>query len=118
MMSDTEEGCAVEGPHYFLVLKVDEDRCTAVPLHSESSGPRRQLQESLKTGLADKWIGQESWYSPWQHWRIPLVSIAAASGDEESDSTNRRQYAADNPECLDAILRWETKNRYPYRPVT
>jgi len=115
--TNAKEGRDVRGPHYFLVLKVDRDCCTAVPLFSCPASGSVQLDEPLKTGLPDKWCGQPSCFSQWQHWRIPLASIVSASGDEESDPATRRRYAASKPDCLNNILRWETRNHCSYRPV-
>lgn len=108
---------AVQGPHYFLVLRVDGDWCTAAPLFSDSAPGSDQLKECLKSGLPEKWTGQPTYTSRWQQWKIPLESIQAASGDEESAVSNRRLYAAENPAVLKHILSWEKKNRCDYRPV-
>ena len=108
---------AVKEPHYFLVLKVEEDSCTAAPLYSKPGGDKDHLDEALKTGLANNWIGVPSYTHRRQQWRIPLAAIEAASGEDNSDSANRRRYAADKPEVLDCILSWETENLFSYRPV-
>ncbi|MCY3702814.1 MAG: hypothetical protein OXG16_09055 [Rhodospirillales bacterium] len=108
---------AVHGLHYFLVLRVNEDYCTAAPLFSQHTNGSDRLAEDLKTGLADKWIDTPSYTSRWQHWKIPLESVAAASGAEESNPEYRRSYAANDSAVLDEILHWETENRCPYRSV-
>ena len=108
---------AVQGPHYFLILQVDKNHCTAAPLFSKPAPGSDLLEDSLKAGLADKWIGQQTYTSRWQQWRIPLDSFEPASGDEESEPGNRRQYAADDATELESILSWQTKNRCPYRAV-
>ena len=108
---------AVHGPHYFLVLRVDGDHCTAAPLFSDWALGSDLLEESLKTGLPDKWTGQPSYTSRWQQWKIPLESVEAASGDEESAARNRRLYATHNPTVLERILSWEKKNKYEYRQI-
>lgn len=106
---------AVQGPHYFLVLQVDADRCTAAPLFSKPTPGSDQLVEAGKSGLADKWVGQTTYASRWQHWRIPLTSIEPASADEESSSTNRRMYAGVGATTPAALLAWGAKNRAAYR---
>lgn len=108
---------AVQGPHYFLVLQADGVTCVAAPLFSKSAPGSDLLDETKKAGLPDKWVGQDTYTSRWQHWRIPLANIEAASSDEESRPTNRRTYAADDPAELERILSWQEKNRNGYRPV-
>ncbi|WP_457653672.1 hypothetical protein [Rhodocaloribacter sp.] len=108
---------AVQGPHYFLVLEVEADTCIATPLFSKAASGSDLLDEARKAGLADKWIGQPTYTSRWQHWRIPLASIEAASRDEESDPVNRRTYARGDAAELERILSWQAKNRCPYRAV-
>ena len=100
-----------------MVLQVDESHCTAAPLFSKHAPGSDRLDDSLKGGLADKWIDQQTYTSRWQQWRIPLDSIEAASGDEESEFDNRRQYAAGDATVLECILFWQTKNRCSYRAV-
>lgn len=108
---------AVQGPHYFLVLEVAGDRCTAAPLFSTQAPGSDQLAESGKSGLADKWIGTKTHTSRWQHWRIPLASIEAASADEVSSPGDRRRYAGQGDTELRRLLSWQTKNRAGYRAV-
>jgi hypothetical protein len=91
--------------------------CIAAPLFSKDAPGSDRLDESRKAGLADKWLGQPTFTSRWQHWRIPVASIATASGAEESLPTNRRTYAENDHAELDRILWWETKNRNTYRAV-
>lgn len=106
---------AVVGPHYFLVVEVDGPMATAVPLFSKCALGSEPLHEKHKAGLADKWIGERSYFSRWQHWQIPIAAVAAASATEESDQTNRRQYAASKPAVLQTIAVWQGKNRAKFR---
>jgi len=108
---------AVQGPHYFLVLEVGADRCTAAPLFSIQAPGSDQLAESGKSGLADKWIGDPTYTSRWQQWRIPLASIEAASADEESSSSDRRGYSGTEFTEVATLLSWQTRNRAGYRAV-
>lgn len=110
---------AVQGPHYFLIVTVDEKsrECVAVPLFSKGAPGSERLAEQLKSGLSEKWIGLPSYFSRWQHWRVPLSATPFASIDEESTPETRRQYAADAPEELERIAAWRGKNRAPFRPL-
>jgi hypothetical protein len=108
---------AVRGPHYFLVLFVQGDMCTATPLFSSPAPGSDLLEESKKSGLATKWIGVASYTSRWQHWRMPLASIEPASSAEESSPGDRRTYAAGDEQILARILAWQDRNRCAYRPL-
>ena len=116
---DGGNGRAVQDPHYFLVLEVSATGTifTAVPLFSKAAPGSECLDNSAKSGFADKWIGQSTYFSRWQHWRIPLTSIEAASVDEESQPTDRRGYAMTDMSRLANILEWQNHNANPYRLV-
>ncbi|WP_133364624.1 hypothetical protein [Qipengyuania sediminis] len=109
---------AVVGPHYFLVIKILGDIALAVPLFSKTAPGNELLREELKSGLADKWIGEPSYFSRWQHWRIPPFALAAASAAEESGPNNRRAYATQAHEAIGSIGEWATKNRCEWRKVS
>lgn len=106
---------AVRGPHYFLVLESTHGMRTAVPLFTRKTPGAEKLVEGKKSGLPDKWIGQDSHFNRYQHWKIPLAAVEASSGTEESDSSNRRRYAPAEPATLAEILAWQAKNRAAYR---
>jgi hypothetical protein len=110
---------AVVGPHYFLILEVNpKDRtCLAVPLFSHPATGNEKLNEALKSGEPDRWRGQDSYFSRWQHWRIPLQAIPDASKDEESTPVTRRYYAAGSLENLQNIAAWQEDNRQAFRAV-
>jgi hypothetical protein len=110
---------AVMGPHFFLVLEVDAAcrACLAVPLFSKKAAGSQPLDETLKSGLGEGWIGKESRFSKWQHWRIPLGSMGPASLRERSHRGNRRRYAAGYLAALQEIARWQDSNRAPWRDV-
>lgn len=112
-------GHAVKDPHYFLVLSVDsnESNCIAMPLFSESGRDRELLDENLKSGCPKNWKGQASYIFRWQVWRIPLTSIEAASGADESEATTRRGYAKNDQEKLDKILDFLKNNNQEFTPV-
>lgn len=112
-----ESDRAVFGPHYFVVLEVADGEALAVPLFSQRAPGSEPLTEQLKGGLPDKWIGETSYFSRWQHWRIPIAALAAASGNEESDATARRTYAVESPATLESMAGWAAKNRASWRPI-
>ena len=111
------EDRAVVGPHYFLVVSVSDTNCLAVPLFSRFAPGSELLQESFKSGLAAKWQGEDSYFSRWQHWRIPISSVAASSDTEESSPQDRRRYATASPDAMVAIADWQARNREPYRAL-
>jgi len=108
---------AVVGTHDFLVVGVDVSLgiCTAVPLFAKSAVGNQPLVDSKKSGRADGWIGTDVFFSHWQHWRIPMASLVAASGPDDTTPADRRRYAADDRPSLDDIRAWETRNRAEYR---
>ena len=110
---------AVVGPHYFLIVSVDRQSsvATAVPLFSKRAPGSDELAEQHKTGLADKWVGVPSYFSYWQHWRIPIAAMVASSDADEATPDTRRRYASATPEALEPIANWELKNRAAYRAV-
>ena len=107
---------AVAGVHDFLVLGVDEKSgvCTAVPLFEKTAVGNQPLDPAKKSGGA-QWLSVNSFFSRWQHWRIPMSAVVAASVSDESVPENRPRYAADDPIALADIRTWETRNRSPYR---
>ncbi len=110
---------AVTGSHYFLLLESDPASrlWTAAPLFSKSAAGSRKLVEAQKSGLDEKWRGIASYYSIWQMWKIPAASIEAASGEDETDHTNRRRYASAQDHLLVSIARDREQEREPYREV-
>ena len=108
---------AVVGTHDFLVVGVDAPSgvCTAVPLFSKTAVGNQPLLESKKTGSADHWIGADAFFSHWQHWRIPISAIVAASEHDEAAPATRRRYGAQDRTALDDIRNWEKRNRSAYR---
>ena len=115
--ASNEQDRAVVGPHYFLIVEAAAGQCVAVPLFSRYAPGSELLQERLKARLPDKWRGEDSYFSRWQHWRTPISCVAAASGTEESSTQERRAYAADNPDVLATIAGWQNRNRAPYRAL-
>lgn len=105
--------------HDFLIVGVDAASgvCTAVPLFTKTAVGNQPLLESKKSGGADHWIGTDTFFSHWQHWRVPLTSIVAASQPDATSSTTRRRYAAHDRTALDEIRSWEKRNRSVYRAV-
>jgi len=108
---------SVVGTQDFLIVGVDAaaGRCTAVPLFAKTAVGNQPLENGKKSGRAEQWVGTDSFFSRWQHWRIPLASIAAASADDPATSADRRRYAANDRSALDDIKNWEGRNRAAYR---
>jgi hypothetical protein len=106
---------AVQGPHYFLVLDVASGVALAVPLFSKATPGSERLDDTAKAGLPAKWIGETSYFSRYQHWKIPVAALVAASGDEESTAATRRTYGVGRANILPAIAAWQGKNRCGYR---
>jgi len=107
----------VVGTQDFLILGVDAaaGRCTAVPLFAKTAVGNQPLENGKKSGRAEQWVGTDTFFSRWQHWRIPLASIVAASADDPASSADRRRYAATDRSALDDIKNWEGRNRAAYR---
>ena len=107
---------AVTGTHDFLVVSVHHEtgECTAVPLFAKSAVGNQPLAEALKSGAPDGWIGTETYFSRWQHWRMPPVVIAEALAAADG---RVRGYAVHDRSALDDIRNWEGRNRAGYRPA-
>jgi hypothetical protein len=108
---------AVQGPHYFLVVDVSSGTVTALPLFSKQSPGSQLLDEKLKFGLADKWIGVSSYISKFQHWRFPTAAMPDASVSDEATPTTRRMYAGKRPAELARLGALEAGNRAKYRAL-
>ncbi len=111
------EDRAVERPHYFLILDLDDDVAVATPLFSKYAPGSEPLEEKLKSGLPDKWRGEPSYFSRWQHWRIPLSAIPASSAEDQSETGSRRMYATNDKDVLARAASWICKNRACWRPL-
>lgn len=108
---------AVTGPHLFLVLHVDEvdGAALAVPLFSDRAPGSVALDESMKSGPSQGWVGTISHYSRWQHWWIPVEHLVQASTGDGTRVGTRRTYAEKKPAELSAIADWRLSNRAPWR---
>jgi hypothetical protein len=108
---------AVVGSHDFLIVGLDaaSARCTAVPLFAKTAVGNQPLENGKKSGLEDQWIETETFFSRWQHWRLPLATVVAASGEDMATMQTRRRYAAADRSALDDIKNWEGRNRAAYR---
>lgn len=108
---------SVVGAQDFLIVGLDAaaGRCTAVPLFGKSAVGNQPLENGKKTGRADQWIGSDTFFSRWQHWRIPVASVVAASANDPTSPADRRRYAASDRSALDDIKNWEGRNRAAYR---
>jgi hypothetical protein len=110
---------AVVGEHDFLVLHVDAPSglCTAVPLFPKSAVGNQPLEAAHRVGAPGVWGEGETYFSCWQHWRIPVASVVVASAVDATVPAMRRQYAPTNRSALDDIRNWEGRNRAAYRPA-
>lgn len=108
---------SVVGTQPFLLVGLDAaaGRCTAVPLFAKTAVGNQPLEDGKKSGRADGWIGTDTFFSRWQHWRIPVASVVAALADDPATTANRRRYAATDRSALDDIKNWEGRNRAAYR---
>ncbi len=108
---------SVVGTQPFLLVGLDAaaGRCTAVPLFAKTAVGNQPLEDGKKSGRADEWIGTDTFFSRWQHWRIPVASVVAALTDDPATTANRRRYAATDRSALDDIKNWEGRNRAAYR---
>ena len=108
---------SVVGTQPFLLVGLDAaaGRCTAVPLFAKTAVGNQPLEDGKKSGRADEWIGTDTFFSRWQHWRIPVASVVAALADDPVTTANRRRYAATDRSALDDIKNWEGRNRAAYR---
>lgn len=108
---------SVVGTQDFLIVGVDTaaGRCTAVPLFAKTAVGNQPLEKDKKSGHADQWIGTDTFFSRWQHWRIPVASVIAASAGDPATAGDRRRYAATDRSALDDIKNWEGRNRAAYR---
>ncbi len=110
---------SVVGLQDFLIVGLDAaaDRCTAVPLFTKSAVGNQPLENGKKSGGAAPWIGTDTFFSRWQHWRMPIASVVAAAAGDPTTSADRRRYAATDRSALDDIKNWEGRNRAAYRDV-
>lgn len=110
---------AVVGACDFLVVGVDATSgvCTAVPLFDKSAVGNEPLVDSRKTGFAREWIGTTTYFSHWQHWRIPSAALVAASAGDPATAADRRGYSKADRSVLDDVKVWESHNRAAYRAV-
>jgi hypothetical protein len=110
-----DEDRAVTGAHDFLVLMVDAraKEALAIPLFPRSAPGSAPLDDRQRTG-PEEWRASPVFYSRWQHWRIPLEALVAASSGEAGDA---RHYAPGTPDTLQDLANWATRNRCAFRPA-
>jgi hypothetical protein len=110
---------AVTGSTDFLVVGVDRATgvCTAVPLFPKAAVGNQPLDDALKRGGDDAWRTTPTFFSRWQHWRVPLEALVAATDPTDAARDVRRQYAPGDGPTLDDIRVWESRNRAAYRSV-
>ena len=110
---------AVTDERDFLVVAVDPKKgvCIAVPLFAKSSPGSAPLRDDKRDGDVDGWLTTEVHYSRWQHWRIPLSALAAASANDPGEPGARRRYAHGDADTLQDLANWATRNRCAFRGV-
>lgn len=108
---------SVVGSQDFLIVGLDAtaSRCTAVPLFAKTAVGNQPLEASKKSGGDERWRATDSFFSHWQHWRMPVASVVAALVADASTSAGHRRYAATDRSALDDIKNWEGRNRASYR---
>jgi hypothetical protein len=108
---------SVVGTQDFLIVGVDipAGRCTGVPLFAKTAVGNQPLENGKKSGGDEQWIGTDTFFSRWQHWRLPIASVVAAAADDSATAITRRRYAATDRSALDDIKNWEGRNRAAYR---
>ncbi|MBC7670852.1 MAG: hypothetical protein H7247_00400 [Polaromonas sp.] len=117
--SETEDR-AVSAVHDFCVVSVDatKEHCVAIPLFARSSPGSAPLEAKKQWGNIEGWLTETVHYSRWQHWRMPLASVVATSGDDPGAVGARRSYAAGDADTLQDLLNWASRNRCEFRDVT
>lgn len=110
---------AVTGTSDFLVVGVDRTTgvCTAVPLFPKAAVGNQPLVDELKHGGDSAWRETPTYFSRWQHWRVPVDALIAATDPADAARDDRRQYAPGDGPTLDDIRVWESRNRAVYRPA-
>jgi len=116
--TDTEDR-AVSDVRDFLVVAVDVEAgvCTAIPLFAKSSPGSAPLEGKKQWGNIEGWLTEPVHYSRWQHWRVPVSALAAASLEDPGTSGARRSYAAGDADTLQDLSNWASRNRCVFRPV-
>lgn len=110
---------AVSGVTDFLVVGVDRGTgvCTAVPLFPKAAVGNQPLDDEHKRGGDAAWRATPTFFSRWQHWRVPVDALIAATAPTDAARADHRQYAPGDGPTLDDIRVWESRNRAAYRPV-
>ena len=113
------ENRAVTDTRDFLVVAVDTQgsACTAVPLFDRPSPGSATLEPKKQWGNIEGWLTETVHYSRWQHWRMPLSALAAASPEDPGTPGARRSYAAGDADTLQDLANWATRNRCAFRPA-
>ena len=111
---------SVSDVHDFCVVAVDaaKGHCVAIPLFGRSSPGSAPLEPKKQWGNIESWLTETVHYSRWQHWRMPLASVVAASGEDPGTPGARRSYAAGDADTLQDLLNWASRNRCEFRDVT
>lgn len=114
------EDRAVTGVHDFLLLQLvaATGRCTATPLFTSPAVGNQPLDPAKKSGGNAAWRDGTHFFSHWQHWQIPVEAIVSASVEDAESPASRRRYSVEDPTEIDAIRKWERRNRASYRALT
>lgn len=110
---------AVSGVSDFLVVGIDRSTgvCTAVPLFPKAAVGNQPLDDAHKRGGDAAWRETPTFFSRWQHWRVPVDALIAATDPTDAARADHRHYAPGDGPTLDDIRVWESRNRAAYRPV-
>ena len=110
---------AVQGEHSFLILLVDKAKDTVVmaPVFSKFAPGSEVLDEKLKSGYPDKWVGAKLHFNRWQHWGVRREDLVAYSAAEDTPVGARRMYAQNAPQELNRMLAFIKQNRAPWRTL-
>ena len=103
----------------FVVVALDSAAatCTAIPLFPRSSPGSAPLDAHKQWGNIGSWLTEAVHYSRWQHWRIPLAALTAASAEDPGSAGARRGYALGDADTLQDLANWATRNRCAFREV-
>lgn len=111
------EDRAVRGTHDFLVLALDplDSSVLAVPLFPKTAPGSSPLDVRKRAGDIAGWDAAPAFYSHWQHWRIPIGEMVAASTDDPGEPGTRRWFATNDRDALQDAANWATRNRNAFR---
>ncbi len=113
-----DEDRAVTDVHDFIVVATNDAAASSMllPIFPRSAPGSAPLDPSRMRGPAG-FTGVPWFYSRWQHWRVPNISIVAASAGDPGAEGDRRTYAEGNVDALRELENWASRNRCAFRPA-